>query len=510
MIDTFIDKTLKWFTRDKKITFFTVIVVGMLVHFALYSNQLLAYDGYWHYGSFLAKGWEISLGRFFIPVADLFRGTVVSSILSSVISIVIVSITTLILTDLLKVKKTYIKILMGILLVITPTFSLTLMYAYTADSYTLALLFSVLSVYFLNKTHNKKNILLSLICIILTLGLYQAYLCVIVTLCAIIYLINLCTNNSLSLKNFIKKVTSDIGILLLGTIIYYIVFTIIVKILNLNITDYNGGSAVLSIETLKNLLPSIKNTYITFYQFHFKNNIIENTEFVYRNLFNMFMLLLIVMNFIVLIKTNKIYKKPWQLVFILLLLLMFPIFSCVIEIIAQATRINLLMASALYFPIILLLKQLELVKFDKLNILSLFIILISLWTFILSDNATYVATDLYNKQMSALGNRIIERIENNKEITKDTPICIIGKMNFSLRNPRLLNLTNFDVTDVSTWTWQIFLQDNLALGRDIYTMESYDNIINNPEFMSMGIFPSEDSIKIIDGTAVVKIGNIVN
>ena len=41
-------------------------------------------------------------------------------------------------------------------------------------------------------------------------------------------------------------------------------------------------------------------------------------------------------------------------------------------------------------------------------------------------------------------------------------------------------------------------------------MESYDDIINNPEFISMGIFPSEDSIKIIDGTAVVKIGNIVN
>lgn len=507
MIDNFIEKILKWFNKDRRKIFFTTFAIGMLVHLSLYSNQLLAYDGYWHYGSFLAKGWEVSLGRFLIPFVDLFRGTVVSSVLTSVIAISIVSFTTLILIDLLKVKKTYIKILIGILLVITPTFSLTLMYSYTADSYTFALLFSVLSVYFLNRNHNLKNIILSLICVVLTLGFYQAYLSVIVTLCAITYLINLCTESELSFKDFIKKVLVDVSVVAVGIIIYYISFTIIVKILHLNITDYSGGNKVLSIETLKNLLPSIKNTYITFYQFHFKSNIIENTEFVFRNLFNGFILLLIIINFIFLIKTNKIYKKLYKVILMLLIILMFPIFSCAIEIIAQGREINLLMASALYFPIVLLLKQIELIKFDKLNIFSLFIIVISLWTFILTDNATYVATSLYNKQMSALGNRIIERIESNTEISQDTPICVIGKMNFSLHNPRLLKLTNFDVSDVNVWTWQIFLQDNLALGRDIYTMGSYEDITNNEEYLNMGVFPSENSIKIIDGTAVIKMGN---
>ena len=340
MIDNFIDKIIKWFDKDKRIVFFTTFVIGMLVHFALYTNELLAYDGYWHYGSFLAKGWEVSLGRFFIPFVDLLRGTVVSSVLTSVISISTVAFTTLILVDLLKVKKTYIKILMGILLVITPTFSLTLMYTYTADSYTFALLFSVLSVYFLHSHHNFKNTMLSLICIVLTLGFYQAYLCVIVTLCAITYLIDLCTNENLSFGDFIKKVIFDVVVLSISMIAYYICFAIIVKILHLNINDYNGGNTVLSVATLKNLLPSIKNTYITFYEFHFKNTIIENTEFVFRNLFNLFMLSLIIINFIILVKTNKIYKKPFKLIFILLILLLFPFLSCIIEVIAQARQVN--------------------------------------------------------------------------------------------------------------------------------------------------------------------------
>ena len=291
---------------------------------------------------------------------------------------------------------------MGLLLVVTPSFSLTLMYPYTADSYTFALLFSVLSVYFLNKKINAKNIILSLICIVLTLGFYQAYLGVILTLLAIVFLIDICTKKELEIKEIIKKIVLNIVVLLAGIIIYYILFTIIVKILNLNITEYNGGNKVLSFETLKNLLPSIKNAYITFYNFYFTNSIIESTKFTFRHIFNMLMLLLIVINFIILIVNNKTYKTPLKLSFMAITLLMFPIFTCIIEVIVQERQIDLLMSSSLYLPIILLLKQIELVKFDKLNVISILIVVISLWTFILTDTATYVATSLYNKQMSAV------------------------------------------------------------------------------------------------------------
>lgn len=402
MIDSFLEKITKWFNHDKKLIFFTTFILGLIVHFALYSNQLLAYDGYWHYGSFLAKGWEVSLGRFLIPFIDMLRGTVVSSSLTSIIAIATASFANLILTDILKVKKNYIKILMGLLLVVTPTFSLTLMYPYTADSYTFALLFSVLSVYFLSKKINAKNIILSLICIVLTLGFYQAYLCVILTLLAIVFLIDICTKKELEIREIIKKIVLNIAVLLVGIVIYYILFTIIVKILNLNITEYNGGNKVLSFETLKNLLPSIKNAYITFYNFNFTNSIIESTKFTFRHIFNMVMLSLIVINFIILIVNNKTYKTPLKLAFMAITLLMFPIFTCIIEIIVQERQIDLLMSSSLYLPIILLLKQIELVKFDKLNVVSVLIVVISLWTFILTNNATYVATSLYNKQMSAV------------------------------------------------------------------------------------------------------------
>ena len=164
-----------WFTKDRKRILLITFIVGLLVHFELISKELLAYDGYWHYGTMLAKGWEISLGRFLIPFSDMFRGSVVVSILTTALSLIAIGFASIFLIETLKIKKTYLKIAISILMVVTPTISLTFMYAYTAFGYSLALLFSVLSVYFLNKAKNKKNIILSIICIVATLGFYQAY-----------------------------------------------------------------------------------------------------------------------------------------------------------------------------------------------------------------------------------------------------------------------------------------------------------------------------------------------
>ena len=147
-LDNIFSKISNWFTKDRKIIFFVTFIIGLLVHFALYSNELLAYDAYWHYGSFLAKGWEISLGRFFIPFSDILRGSVVGSILTTTISLITLSFSAIFLNEALDIKKKYIRILTSILIVVTPTVSLTLMYPYTANGYTFAMLFAVLSIYF--------------------------------------------------------------------------------------------------------------------------------------------------------------------------------------------------------------------------------------------------------------------------------------------------------------------------------------------------------------------------
>lgn len=503
-IDNIFKSISEWFTKDRKRIFIITIVVGLLVHFELISKELLAEDGYWHYGSMLAKGWEISLGRFLIPFSDLFRGTIVVSILTTALSLIVIGFSSIILNETLKIKKTYIKIAISILMVVTPTISLTFMYAYTAFGYSLALLFAILSVYFLNKEKNKKNIIISIICIIATLGFYQAYLCYITALFAITFILKIIEDKKINFKEFFK----NICIIAIGMILYYVCLIIITNILNLSVSDYSNGNHILSIETFTNLFNSIKNTYITFFDFYFTDEIITNLSWT-RNILNAVLFIVIIVNFVVIIIENKIYKSVSKMITIILMLLAYPVFTSSIQLIAQSRNINLLMASSLYLPIIVLLKQNELLKENMfnniLNILSFFIGGIIIWTYILSNNATYVATDLYNKQMYSVGNSIVEKIRENTEIEKNTPVVVTGKLNFSIQNDELLKLTNFDVSDISMWTWQVYLQDNLGLGWNIWEYSDDRGVTTTEEYKQMPAFPNEGYMRVINGIVVVKL-----
>ena len=157
----------------------------------------------------------------------------------------------------------------------------------------------------------------------------------------------------------------------------------------------------------------------------------------------------------------------------------------------------------------MLLKQNELLKeniFNNIfNILSFFVCCIIIWTYILSNNATYVATDLYNKQMYSVGNSIVEEIREFPEVQKDMRIAVTGKWDFSIHNDDLLNLTNFDVSNVNMWTWQVFLQDNLGLGWDIWDYSDYKEITDTEEYKKMPVFPYDGYIKIINDVVVVKL-----
>ena len=489
-------------TKENKKLFLIVFALGMLIHFILYSQNIVAYDGYWHYGSFLSKGWELTLGRFMLPFADILRGTIVCSFLSTTISVAIISMTNIILCNLLKIKKTYLKVLMGILLLSVPTFSLTLMYTYTADSYTYALLFSVLSVYFLD--NNKK--IFGIISIIITLGFYQAYLGVILTLYLIVKMMHMLTENE-DLKEFIKHIIIDIIIVVVSILIYYLILNIILKVLNLNLSEYGGGNSVSSLNTITNIFSSIIKTYDTFFKFYFTDSIVINTDIYAMKILYLVLFLIIFINLIYYVISKKIYKEKIKLLILLLAIVVYPIVTCSIELIATERTINLLMAFPLYLVFIILIKQIDLMnKKSIIKVLSIIFVSAFIWIFILVDNATYVASSMFNNQMTALGNRIITSVQEYPLYEENMDILIVGKANFNIQNDTLLKITYFDVTDINLWTWQIFLEDHLGSNRKIDLSKSYSDIVMSDEAYGMSIYPKENSIKIIDNVIVVKIG----
>ena len=109
--------------------------------------------------------------------------------------------------------------------------------------------------------------------------------------------------------------------------------------------------------------------------------------------------------------------------------------------------------------------------------------------------------------MTNVGNRVLASVERHEDYEEDLDILIVGKMDFDIHNDMLLKLTYFDVSDINMWTWQIFLEDHLGSKKKVDLSNTYDDIVNNDEIYSMGIYPEDNSIKKIGNTMVVRIGH---
>ena len=109
--------------------------------------------------------------------------------------------------------------------------------------------------------------------------------------------------------------------------------------------------------------------------------------------------------------------------------------------------------------------------------------------------------------MYSVGNSIVEEIREIEGTKKHTPVVITGKLEFSIQNNELLKLTNFDVSNISMWTWQVFLQDNLGLGWNIWEYSDSKGVTATEEYKQMPSFPDDGYVKIINDIIVVKLNN---
>lgn len=236
-----IGKKLKEFcTSNVKLAFWATIIILLIVHFQLYSQEIMNTDGLWNSIYDIAGNWEVSLGRWGIYFVNLLRGSFVSPIVTSIISIVIIAITCVMIVKLLKINKKYTIVLMFALLASLPSFCNTLTYPYCADAYTLAMFFAVIAVYCIYKYPKIKGIILGGIALAVSLGLYQGYVGVCAVLCLIMLLLQIIENKDI--KEVGHNTFRSILLAIMGIIIYYAITQIFLKIYQVSLASYGGAN----------------------------------------------------------------------------------------------------------------------------------------------------------------------------------------------------------------------------------------------------------------------------
>ncbi len=233
-------------TAKKQLTFSFICcaVCFFAVHGYFISNNFINHDSLKEfYGVTLGNDWKIELGRVFVPLYRmLFRTSYTPVWLIGIISILFFSLTLFLLIRLFDVKSKTVAALIAVALISNNTItSLMATYIHDMDSYILALLCAVFSVYVWK--NYKYGFVYGILPNVLLLGIYQSYISVTIVLIMMVSMLRLLRRESPA--NVCVMGLCSIAMLAVSGLIYVLCLKYIPPMMGIDLVA-NGRNAILS------------------------------------------------------------------------------------------------------------------------------------------------------------------------------------------------------------------------------------------------------------------------
>lgn len=516
--DEIFEKFLKWFDARKRLTFLTVIILGFITHITMLTETIMSQDGLWNSMKFSSAGdWELTLGRWGIPFVETLNYFIKIPTIATISCIVTMAITAIFLVEIFDLKSKISILVTSSILVLTPTFTATMLYVYTSFAYCFNLLVAVLAIWFLYRFKNKNlGFIFSCFCIMFSFSIYQSYIGVTIGLCLMFGIINLIKENS-SIKQVLFEILRTAGAVILGGILYYIVTMILLKASGFELASYKNTNSVGISDIFLNLKNSIIQTYKDFGIFFMGDSVIFNANYKRDILYFIFFAIFAVLLAIKILKI-KTENKVCKILLVGFSFVILPIALNIVDVLVPQTKIYILTGVQMILMIPFVFTIMEMI--EKQYILKyaiIFCTILIMGTYYLATHTSYTALKLTYNQAYATTIRIMDRIENTPGYNKDMQIAfggIVGNNNF----PRTSNLYGFTIGESANnvvfhgtyggqiGTWENYLKVFLGLNVTFCEDEVYRDIVTGDVYQNdMDVFPAENSIRIIDDIVVVKL-----
>ncbi len=506
-------KIKNYITSERKFAFCTTFITALLVHFTCYSQLLSISDTFANGSYYLPREWEISIGRWGIYFLNILRFGIVSDFFICLMSFFFLSLTSILINDLLKMKSKLLIIIISIIIATAPYVYNILLYTYTSDSYFIAMFLSILSVKFLLKEQRKYHIY-GIIVVIFYLSIYQTFLSFTICLGIMILFLNL-AKNKINVKKFLKKSFVFIIDIIISLILYYIITKLILNILNISVTTYYGVHDDFGY-IIKNLFKGIYWTYEDFYRFYFSDVMFNNSPY-FRQIIYIGIVVLLNINIIIfIIKNNYDFSNRFIKILILyVLFLMLPIMQNSIRLIVLNSSLAPTMCAPYIIPIIIYISSIQdflhtqKIK-RRLNCIGIILSIYLIYTYILMGEATYISLEKNYNQIYSQLIRIIDRIENNECYSEDIKLAIIGDRDFKQ------NISIYKLASISgrigfyglyptNSIYNTYLKEEFGIKNEFATNEEIEKVCVTDEYKEMKNFPDKESVKFINNIMVIKL-----
>ena len=505
MPEQIINKIKKGILPQWKVCFISALIMGLCAHLYKITNWLPNWDS-------LVFRYDaqnmISMGRWFLPVVCAPSSFYDLPFITGLMAIIFHGVGAVCICKMFGVRKNITAALIGAAAITFPTVTSVMMYNYVADGYALAFLFSCVAAMLLTK--DKPCYIGSLVLIALSAGIYQAYITVTIMLLLLSLILDVIYKN-IDSKDLLIKCLKFLLTGVLGMVLYYLVMTILLKIMGTTLLEYQGFDNATSLKgiDIAGALYTIKESFVSYF-FDFSKGanvfgIINSIVFV----------LTVVLYLTDIIKNRLSIGKILMLgVFVILL----PIGASVLSFINSGIDYHNLMKMGFLVFYLLFILQYENSERNALKswaILGISVLLIFNQTII--ANVSYHKLNMaYEKSYGTLI-RIADRIEQTEGAKGCDRILVLGCLPESEAYSAVLppNMTGTTDGYILRADDEIVGQSVLCNALNDYCGKKYkfisgeekSDLLKRIDADSLNNWPEKNSISVLDNAIVIKLSD---
>lgn len=249
--------------------FILTFIFGVLAHGSLMTNTILWHDGL-HFARRVKAGSAIALGRWMrailaYGVSRAFGGNNLGMpLLYGMVSIFFIAASALVVIRVFDIKNGFMQAAVCGLMVSLPVVTSTFFYMYTAPYYFLGLFLATAAALVARERGGAAGFILAALCVCLTLGIYQAYLSVAVSLFVIALVMDIANERFPDLPSFFRSAFYALGVCALGFAAYMVVWKVLMRVLGVSPANYQDVSALGS-KGVATYLEGIRAAYARFF-----------------------------------------------------------------------------------------------------------------------------------------------------------------------------------------------------------------------------------------------------
>ena len=217
--------------------FFGCVVIGLCTYMYFMTSNFLTYDSMWNIYSDQDM---ITSGRQFLTYACGISSFYDLPWVNGVLAILFLGLASVVIVEGMGIQSRVGAVLAAGLLVTFPAISSTFCYSYTVDGYMLAVLLAALA--FLFTDRKKWGFVVGIVCMGISIGIYQAYFSFTIILCVLRLLTDLLDEDRM--KNIWNKIWRYVVMGVGGYVFYYVTLKLMLMIKGTEISGYQGTDKI--------------------------------------------------------------------------------------------------------------------------------------------------------------------------------------------------------------------------------------------------------------------------